>query len=320
MFIKSTLLASLAVIATIIVSAKENVETLIVNGTEVPPGKYEFMVGLRESFYTGALCGGSLVDPTHVLTAAHCFGPNLEYGYEYVQVGGRYTIGSSDGYDIRVKNVIIHPNHDPFTFDFDFAIIELEEPVDASITPVKIANDAKYEKAGSVATVAGWGTLFFQGPQTGVKMEVDVPIVDREICAVNLTAAQEELYDDDYYGTEVLITPAMVCAGGGHRDACQGDSGGPLFVFEENEPVLVGVVSFGFKCAQLNTPGVYARVTSAVDFILEHTSAEVANDGLSASPTMSPTMPDVDDEEDKMKKTMKKKTIFDDEEDDEGLH
>lgn len=78
-------------------------------------------------------------------------------------------------------------------------------------------------------------------------------------------------YCNKQYGGQ--ITPRMICAGlkEGGKDSCQGDSGGPLTIQNDDEPELIGVVSFGSGCARPNYPGVYARVTSVREWIQEET-------------------------------------------------
>ena len=73
---------------------------------------------------------------------------------------------------------------------------------------------------------------------------------------------------NSHYGGQ--ITDAMICAGypgEGGKDACQGDSGGPFVCRNGTKSVIAGVVSWGYGCADPDYPGVYARVTAALDWI-----------------------------------------------------
>ena len=63
------------------------------------------------------------------------------------------------------------------------------------------------------------------------------------------------------------ITAQMICAADSNKDSCQGDSGGPMVTNEGNHFSIIGVVSWGYGCAQANAPGVYARVTNQLGWI-----------------------------------------------------
>lgn len=69
---------------------------------------------------------------------------------------------------------------------------------------------------------------------------------------------------------QVSITEEYLCAGDGRKDSCQGDSGGPLVYNEGTKFYLIGVVSFGKKCATPGYPGAYTRVTKYLDWLNNH--------------------------------------------------
>ena len=70
----------------------------------------------------------------------------------------------------------------------------------------------------------------------------------------------------------VFLYSNMICAADAGKDSCQGDSGGPLVAQENGKYALIGVVSWGYGCAFSGYPGVYARVTEKMDWILANTS------------------------------------------------
>lgn len=160
--------------------------------------------------------------------------------------------------------------------DYDVAILKLSQKLKfgKAIAPVKLADSEDLYQAGREGKVTGWGTLrvsintfgfifewlnWFgfqsQGPLSSTLQEVAVPIVDHKQC-------------NDAYESINTITENMVCAGvhGGGKDSCQGDSGGPFVV----NGTLVGVVSWGMKCADARYPGVYANVFAVKKWIAQY--------------------------------------------------
>jgi len=108
--------------------------------------------------------------------------------------------------------------------------------------------------------VTGWGSLGSPDNQIPeILQEVNVTIITNDVCK----SAPSRFYKKS-------ISEAMLCASAPGKDSCQGDSGGPLTVVENGRETLVGVVSWGQGCALPKFPGVYARVTAAMDWILEN--------------------------------------------------
>ncbi|KAF0764095.1 venom protease-like [Aphis craccivora] len=112
----------------------------------------------------------------------------------------------------------------------------------------------------SVPFVAGWGATSFRGPSSTTLMEIQIPVLDNSECK------------RAFANKKAIIDDRVMCAGflTGGKDACQGDSGGPLMWPNGNQYYLVGVVSFGFKCAEPGYPGVYTRVSSFVEWIADN--------------------------------------------------
>jgi len=238
---------------------KEQVATKIVGGVEVDPkDRYPYQVAL--TFSSGRqYCGGSLIAPGWVLSAAHC----ADYGSR-VQIGRWDLDDNSEDYeDIEVDYELVHPDYDYSSFDNDFMLLKLK--TDSQYPPVSVNDGSQTTDAGTDVTTIGWGRTSSQGAPSDVLLEVEVDIVGNTEC--NL----------DYDGG---ITENMLCAARLGKDACQGDSGGPLVIRGNSysEDVLVGVVSWGYGCASPNYPGVYASVSKGYNWISKYVSFDEAID------------------------------------------
>ncbi len=246
-----TLLASLAFAA----PAPAADPSLIVGGDETQR-KWPFMVYLNQGRQEVELssdnyCGGTLIAPTWVLTAAHCITDEALDPLLTTAVIGRHSKSDDEGERIQAKKIVVHEEYaDAGTPDV--ALVELERAPSAPV-PVQIAaaGDEPLYVPGATATILGWGNTSDGGSQSDVLKEAQVPIVSDAECGAA------------YAGPDWNFTPAeMICAGfpDGGTDTCQGDSGGPMLVqAPDGAWRQIGITSFGEGCAKPGWPGVYAE-------------------------------------------------------------
>ncbi|MBD0692198.1 serine protease [Streptomyces sp. CBMA123] len=259
------LLAAVPVpLAALGVAGPAEAQRRVVGGATVSTADHPWIVALasRQQFgsgRSGQFCGGALVTPTKVVTAAHCFydeskgrvdRPGLKV------VVGRDDMRGSAGREVAVQRVWIHPDYNFAANMNDVAVLTLADS-QGSRPVVELVGQGESGPyaAGTGAQVYGWGDTSGRGDYSPVLREVDVPIVSDQTCAHAYPGGQDGKFD----------ARGMVCAGEekGGKDACQGDSGGPLIVAGR----LAGLVSWGTGCAEAGHPGVYTRVSSVTDAV-----------------------------------------------------
>ncbi|KAF5125063.1 Trypsin [Metarhizium anisopliae] len=288
----ATFFATLAAAATI--------DKRIVGGEDVPDGEIKFIVSLRDENGTH-VCGGSLLDSTTVLTAAHCL---ISDEIQIVSVTAGTVSTKTGGVNATVASVEKHPNYTPgapsdCTADLpwdecrrradlpgdreenDIAILKLSTPIEKSdnIDYAGLPPAGGDAVVNSTGIAAGWGAqtpLESTVPKDG---EMKPIILAEKLSKVVLDIHAREDCAAKYKNQQVGDRDTIICAGGQGKNPCKGDSGGPLFHPETRE--LLGVVSWSIRdryeddlCNQ--TPTVFTRVGSYINWI---------NDNLGSRPS-----------------------------------
>jgi len=251
----------------------------IVGGTEVAPGDYPFMAALVwrgvSNAKSGLRCGATMLDAEWFLTAAHCtetFDPE-----DFDIVIGRDVLSTAVGERIAVAEIHEHPGWNTFTFENDIALLKLDTLATVG-EPIYWATETLEDwfAPGVIVTAAGWGITENSpgGTGTGVQdamREVDVPIRRSAECTAAVPSGE-------------FYPALMVCAGypSGGQDSCSGDSGGPIFVQEADRWRQVGIVSWGYGCADPGDYGYYTRLATYDQWIVD-TAGFTACEGAPAT-------------------------------------
>ncbi|XP_068958929.1 acrosin-like [Petaurus breviceps papuanus] len=268
---------------------------ITVGHSHTRPGTWPWMVSIQIISQSGGryhVCGGTLLTPSWVLTAAHCFKDKIDLHVLRLLVGAWEIQWAVSGpLDPRVQErkpvqILIHEQYNIKLNTNDIALVQMSSPAhcgDVVQTACLLHSNESPIRAPESCVVTGWG---FRRGEAGLA----APIVqEAKVMVTDLDKCNET---DWYHG---LVHPNNVCASYSdeNMDTCQGDSGGPLMC-KDNETktyVVHGIASWAVGCARTNLPGLYTStwhfltwINSKIDSDMKMTNLLSAAETLASYP------------------------------------
>ncbi|CAK6980426.1 uncharacterized protein LOC128354592 [Scomber scombrus] len=225
---------------------------------------WQVLIQLNEKSH----CGGALIGPEWVITAAHCIHGNDPQNLTVV--AGEHNLDVDDGTEQRipVSMAIAHEGYVPATGDSDIALLKLSRPVTLSrfALPVCLPTKQLAEQELLLVryhAVSGWGARITGGNRPG---DAPVPNTDPVLRRMSIPILQNSQCSQK---AQFNFTANMLCAGylAGSQDSCRGDDGSPLVTLYGSTHFLTGVVGWGRGCAHPGYYGVYANMAGFVDWV-----------------------------------------------------
>ncbi|XP_063696973.1 trypsin-1-like [Culicoides brevitarsis] len=241
----------------------------IVGGENAQRGEFPFIISLRWSVLgvEQHVCGGSIIDEMHVLTAGHCITELPLAGTMHVIAGMtdmKNTGGVEKWQKIKVVERIVHEDYHGGVNPNDIAVLKLEEPLQFNefVQPIDLPHRGS-DVDGQV-TLAGWGST---------SSSIIVPSMPSDLQRINLPIVPIVECDEamtSLVGPSPLDYTSNICTGPltGGISACSGDSGGPLVQKTSSGYEQVGIVSWGIvPCGSVGAPSVYTKVSAFTDWV-----------------------------------------------------
>ncbi|KAF5285528.1 hypothetical protein FQA39_LY16593 [Lamprigera yunnana] len=222
----------------------------IVGGALAHEGQFAYQVSVQIG-RRNHLCGGSIIAPNTILTAAHCtFGRTPE---EIVIAVGSTQIEGGDAVYHEVETIINHEHWNPDTIANDISLLKLKVAIVLGDDTEIVELETTEVEDGALGIVSGWGLTSPNGEHSNDLLYIESAVINYKECLIKLN------------GDDTLQEFNICGANSYQKGTCQQDSGGPYVVNEKQ----VGIVSWGLSCAN-NMADVYTKVSYYIDWINQH--------------------------------------------------